>query len=113
MPIDIQGWIEYSPYSDSKEREAEHSWIPWMSIEAIIQHNDEVNWIILGNPRDFQNNQTEYQPIAKNRGFPKNPGRYLAEEIASAKEFTTKHNQEELFGFSHFYFSEIEMIDWS
>ncbi len=48
----------------------------------------------------------------QNRGFPNNPGRYLAEEIASAKEFATKHNQEELFGFAHFYFSEIEMIDW-
>jgi len=112
MPIDINGWIEYSPYTELKERKDEYSWITWMNIGAIIQSNDEVNWIIFGNPRDFQNPEPDYQSIAKNRGFPCNPDKYLETDIKWVNEFEGKNGKGELFGFSYFYFSEIEMIDW-
>lgn len=112
MPLDIQGWIEYSPYIDNKEKEDEHSWITWMNIGAIIQFNDEVNWILFGNPRDFQNLEPKYKPIAKNRGFPTNPDSYLKSDIEWLKEFESKNGKGDSFGFSYFYFSEIEMIDW-
>lgn len=112
MPITIEGWIEFSPYIETDERDLEHSWIAWMKIEAIISYNDEINCLIIGNPRDFDNNDVLHVPIAKNRGFPNNPSSYLKSNIDSLIDFEEMFGQGEIFGFTHFYFSEVEGINW-
>ena len=112
MPIDIEGWIEYSPYESLVEREEEYAWISWMQVGSVIMFNDEVNWRLFGNPRDFHNQNLEYNPIAKSRGFPENPSDYLTKEIKWIAEFKKKYGKGNFFGFTNFDFSEIEKIDW-
>lgn len=112
MPIDIQGWIEFSPFKDKKEREDKHSWITWMNVGSLIEFNDEVNWIIFGNPSGFNKEAAKYSPIAKNRGFPDNPAEILQSEINKISEHERKYGKGELFGFTHFYFNEVDKIDW-
>lgn len=112
MPIDIDGWIEFSPYTTEQERNEDDAWLTWMDISSMIDFNDEVNWILFGNPRDFHNERPKHIPIAKNRGFPKNPGGSLKVDIEWITEYEKKFGKGALFGFSHFYFSEIERIDW-
>lgn len=112
MPVDIEGWIEFSPYGNKDERKDNHSWMTWMNISSVVNINDEVNWALLGNPRDFNNKESKFIPIAKNRGFPDNPGRNLKNDIDWIFEHEKNYRKGELFGFTHFYFSEIENIDW-
>ncbi len=112
MPINIHGWVEFNIHLNEAEREEEHAWLTWMDISAFMLFNDEVNWILLGNPRDFKNDKPKFTPIAKNRGFPKNPSNYLKSNIDEINDFQEKYGKEELFGFTYFLFSEIEKIDW-
>lgn len=39
MPIDIERWVEFTPYKENDE----FSWLSWMNISSIIEFNDEVN----------------------------------------------------------------------
>src|SRR5690606_23291695 len=78
----------------------------------LIDFNDEINWVILGNPRDFNNDKAKFKPIAKDRGFPFNPGGELKSDIQWITEHEMKYGKGELFGFSHFYFYEVENINW-
>lgn len=112
MPIDIEGWIEYSPYKNKEDQNEEHSWMPWMDISSVVSFNDEVNWILFGNPRDFKTNDSKFKPLAKNRGFPTNPSCYLKLDINLIHEHENKHGKGELFGFTFLKYSEIERIDW-
>ena len=112
MPINIQGWIEYSPYEDEKEREDQDAWITWMNVSSLIDFNDEINWIIFGNPRDFNNDTPKFKPIAKNRGFPNNPSDELKADIQWIRELEVEYGKGGIFGFSYFYFSEVDKINW-
>ncbi len=112
MPIDVEGWVEFSPYKEKKEQDDEYSWLSWMDISSIIEFNDEINWVLMGNPRDFNSNASKFNPIAKNRGFPENPSSYLKSDIKWIIEHETKYGKGELFGFTNINYSEIENINW-
>lgn len=113
MPVQIEGWIEFSPYENPKEREDEDSWISWMEIGSVIQFNDEINWIHFGNPKEFNANSPKFVPIAKEKGIPHNPSHYLQIDLKSNIDFEKNYGKGNLFGFTHIYFSEIEKINWS
>ncbi|MCK8482320.1 hypothetical protein [Psychroserpens algicola] len=113
MPVQISGWIEFSPYENSDHRKEDSSWISWMELGSVIEFNDEINWILIGNPKDFYNDDPKFKPIAKERGFPKNPDVHLKTDINNIIAFEKKHGKDEIFGFSYFYFSEVENINWN
>ena len=113
MPVQISGWIEFSPYENYDERKEDSSWISWMELGSVIEFNDEINWILIGNPKDFHNDSPKFKPIAKERGFPENPGFHLKTGINEITIFEKKYGTGEIFGFSYFYFSEIENINWN
>ena len=106
MSIEIKGIIEYS--------EKENLWFPFLYVNnTFVKFNDEVNWKILGNPKDFKNDKVN--SIAKNRGFPKNPSYALKNEINQIESYYQKYPKnakEEIFGMTNFLYSEIENIDW-
>ncbi|WP_020531035.1 hypothetical protein [Flexithrix dorotheae] len=112
MPIDIEGWVEFSPYEEKEEQNKEYGWLSWMDISSIIEFNDEVNWVLIGNPRNFKSNAPKYNPIAKDRGFPENPSSHLKYDINWIVEHETKYGKGELFGFTNFNYSEVENINW-
>lgn len=113
MPVQIEGWIEFSPYENLSERKEESSWISWMELGSVIQFNDEINWILMGNPKDFNNVNPKFKPIAKERGFPINPHVYLQIDINNFEEYNKKNGTGEIFGLTHFYFYEIENVNWN
>jgi hypothetical protein len=104
MPITIEGKIEYLDLAFSID---ESIWQTWMNIPSIIRFNDEINWMILGNPRDFKN--TKEKHIAKERGFPENPSFDLMRDI---EDWTLSECKNDEFGFTNFLYSEIKHIDW-
>ncbi|BDD07290.1 hypothetical protein [Aureibacter tunicatorum] len=112
MPIDINGWIEYSPYTNEQERKEEYTWFTWMDVSSFIRFNVNVNWVIFGNPRDFQSELPDVIPIAKNRGLPNNLSYFPNLDVTEDIEYEKKNCNNEIFGFTHFYFSEIDRIDW-
>ena len=112
MPINIEGWVEFSPYRKKEEQNDQHSWISWMDIRSLIHFNDEINWILMGNPKDFKSDNPRFKPIAKNRGLPKNPSHYLQIDIERISEHETKYGEGEIFGFTYLSYSEIEKINW-
>jgi len=112
MPVQIEGWIEFSPYENLKEREDEFSWTSWMEVGSVIQFNDDINWILFGNPKDFNNKSPEFISVAKERGIPKNPSHYLQMDLKNNADFEKKYGKGNLFGFTHIYFNEIENIKW-
>lgn len=105
MPIFVEGYIEYLHVEDYSIEDS--VWSTWMLIESIIVFNDIVNHKIFGNPRDFKDNKENC--IAKERGFPNNPSYLLKKEIIEKEKF---HESGELFGFTHFLYSEINQFDW-
>ena len=36
IPIDIQGWIEFSLYLKKEERDEKHTWLTWMDISSLV-----------------------------------------------------------------------------
>jgi len=114
MPVDINGWIEFIPsiYSTDAEWEDEYAWHTWMRVGSIIYSNDEINWILFGNPREFNNPEPEFRTIAKGRGFPQNPGPDLTRSIEEIIEFENKLGKGEFFAFTHVFYSEINTVNW-
>lgn len=108
MSIIIDGRIEYLDLVYSlDEASTDCAWQSWMDLSSVIVFNDEINWKIFGNPKDFMNVNENY--IAKQRGFPVNPGYDLQRDI---EEFKKSDCKNEYFGFTNFLYSEIEDFDW-
>lgn len=114
MPINISGWIEFIPsiYTTAEEWKEEYAWHTWMSVGSMIYSNDEINWILFGNPRRFDNYASEFESIAKGRGFPQNPGPDLKSSIKEIIEFESKYGKGEVFAFTHVFYNEINIVNW-
>ncbi|AHM59122.1 hypothetical protein D770_04275 [Flammeovirgaceae bacterium 311] len=108
MPMETEGWIEFSNYTSQEERDEEHSWLCWMSISSMMLQIDEVTEKLFGYSKRIIRGDYQISSIAKDRGIPLNPSDLVRREIESIQKYIESG---EVFGLTTIYYDEIKKND--
>lgn len=93
MGCDIHGWVEINPYKDDPW------WSPCIEINSILGRNYDMFGLLFG-----VRNYATFNPIAENRGIPKNASSIVKNDI---KEWGIDAHSA-----SYLTFTEISGINW-
>ena len=110
MPMDTEGWVEFSNYSTIEEREEEYAWRHFMDISSVVETFDENAEILFGYSKRILRGEFEIEAIAKDRGFPLHCSSAVEADIKELKEFEEKYGKGEIFGHTTIYYSEITAV---
>lgn len=113
MPLETNGWIEYSPYLTLKERNEDHSWLTFMSIDSIVDHTDEITELLFGYSKRIIRQEFEIDSIAKDRGIPTNATELVKSEMERIKAFEKECGDGEIFGYTFIHYDEIRNVTQS
>ena len=106
MPLEINGFIEYSTYQSILEREEESTWQAWMDISSIIDYVDEFTEYLFGYSKRVIKDNIQINALAKDRNIPKNPSDLVQRELNFIRESERVYG-EETFGYTFAYYNEI------
>lgn len=110
MPLETNGWIEYTPCFTLKERNDDHSWQTFMNIDSIVDHTDEITELLFGYSKRIIRKEFDIDSLAKDRGIPNNATALVKQEMERIKAFEKEHGDGEIFGYTFIYYDEIKNV---